>query len=184
MRRTLCGLLGVASTTLLLGVLSSPAVSASDCGFPGCDPGHMSATAYPKAYPPNGSPGTIYIAFSSSVSYDWWWNQWATFSGSSDDGWWGCCPWNPTNNRLTDAWWASGIAVSASIPAGVGFSGQGAGSASYTTDVGGYWRAHHNFSGIQFNAMDLFNVSENVCEDMQFSYDGEYHCTTNHSILV
>ncbi len=144
----------------------------------------MSANQYFHYYPPNGSSGYANVNWSSSIAYPTF-EQWVIFSGSSNGNWLGCCPWNPDSNTLTDDWFASGIAVSVSIswPPGVGFSGSG-GSASYTSNTGANWRNHHNFSGIQFDAFDITSVGENACTDMHFSYDNEYHCTTNHWVYV
>ena len=166
-----------------LGALSAVPASA-DCGWPNCNPANMSGADYSTGYPPNGSPDTIYTAFSSSIAYPFF-ETWVSFSGTSDDGWWGCCPWNPDSNTLSDNWGANGIAVNVVIswPPGVGFSGSG-GSAGYSTNSGANWLNHHNYSNIQFQAADIWSVTQNACSSMQFSWDSEYHCTWTHSVNV
>lgn len=171
-------------TTAAIGFFGTASASA-DCGWPSCNPASLSANQYFLEYPPNGAADDTQVDFSSSIAYPT--NEtWVSYSGSSDANWLGCCPWNPDSNTLTDSWFVSGIVVSVnlSVPPGIGFSGSGGGPISYSTNTGQNWQNHHNFSGVEFDAADIFSVGENACSDMQFSYDGEHHCTSNHWVNV
>ncbi len=184
MRRGLSLVVSVLMTTALIG-LGTAVTASADCGWPSCNPARMSANQYFREYPPNGYAANAQIAFNSSIAYPTY-ETWVSYSGTSDSNWLGCCPWNPDSNQLSDSWFVSGIAVSVYIswPPGIGFSGSGGGPSTYTTNTGANWRNHHNFSGIQFDGFDITSVGENACSDLHFSYDGEYHCTSNHWVYV
>lgn len=180
MKRILA-VLGVTAVMGTFSVIGASSASA-DCGWPSCNPAYISGKVAPWILPPGGNWGQQYVAFSSNIYYPTL-ETWASFSGNSNTQWWGCCPWNANSVTLSDSFMVSGIAVSVSLPPSVGFSGSGS-NASYSTTNSNNWINSHQYSGVDFNAFDLYSVGQNTCSSMQFSWKGFYTCTGSHWVLI
>lgn len=136
------------------------------CGWPNCNPASLSASYTKTITPPGGSSGPIKVYFSSSDPYTIPETR-VTFNGSSYAKWLGSTPYNATKVTDTDTWKASGIAVSISLPPGIGFSGSGD-TATWTTSVSNNWQINHYFNNVQFNAFDIWAIDEYVSGTFQF----------------
>lgn len=172
---------GLAAMLGALVVVEAVPASA-DCGWPYCNPAQIAGSVYPTITPPNGSSGTEYVHFASNVYYPSL-ETWASFSGNSTTQWWGCCPWNANTVELTDQFMVSGLGVSVSVPPSIGLSGSGS-SATYSTTNYNVWLNSHSYSGIDFNAFDIYQVGQNTCGNMQFSWAWFNHCTGSHWVLI
>ncbi|GEM_PF-5817632 len=141
--------------------------------------GYTVADAYFWESPPGGYGWYSEVTWSSSV-YTNYWSTTVQFYGSSDAYWWGSNPWCASGISLTDIWGASGIAVSASIPWGAGFSGSSAGPITWTTDnavCNNYYnRVNHQYSNITLNAFDLYTFDQQDCAVFTFSWSSHQRC--------
>lgn len=128
--------------------------------------------------PPGGVGWYSEVNWSSTV-YTNYFSMTAQFYGQSNAYWWGSHPWCASDISLTDNWGAGGVAVSASIPIGAGFSGS-ATTVTWTTnnaDCNAYEnRVQHNYSDITINGFDLYTFDQQSCAVFTFSYSANNRC--------
>lgn len=131
--------------------------------------------------PPGGVGWISEVIWSSSV----YTNQVSTtvsFNGQSHAYWWGSHPWCADGIALTDSWGATGVAISASIPFGAGFSGSSAGPINFTTsnavctDV--FDQVEHNYTGMTLNGFDIYTFDQQSCAVVTFSYSANNRCAS------
>jgi len=140
----------------------------------------LSASNSIQTCPPGGQCSSTGVWFSTTVNGSSGWVATITFGpGQSQGAWWGCCPWNADAMYLSDNWSVAGLAVSVSIPPGVGFSGSGS-SAGWSGSVSNQWLINHYFNGIQFTSWwALCCPSESATTTSQFG--GSFFTTTANS---
>ncbi len=151
--------------SLLFGLLGASPVSAG-CGWPSCNPAQLSGSDAQIITPPGGKQGDITVSFTSSDPYRVPETR-VTFAGSSKAQWLGSVPFNATTVTLIDSWHVDAIAPSVGYPSGIGITGSG-GDASWSDPNNNTWHVTHNFSGIQFNAIDIVGISETATGRFKF----------------
>lgn len=152
------------SLAVLTFVGASPV--AAGCGWPSCNPARLSGSVTRTITPPGGKSGNITVSFSSSDPYRVPETR-VTFNGSSTAKWLGLSPYNATTVTLIDQWHVDAIAPSVGYPSGVGITGSG-GDATWDDANNATWHVTHNFSGIQFNAVDIIGISETATGRFKF----------------
>jgi hypothetical protein len=140
-------------------------------------PGYVKADEYFDEYPPGGRHWYSEVIFSSTVYTNTWWTT-VQFYGGSDAYWWGWSPWCASGIELTDSFGATGIAVSASIPASAGFSGSSSGPITLTSsdtlcnayvDV-----TEHQYSQVTLNAFQMLTFDQQSYAKFSFSYSAHW----------
>lgn len=129
---------------------------------------HMSATGYVNITPPGGQKSDSQADFTSSVNCGGIITITCTIGGTSDEYWWGGSPVNYTTGGIVNTWWANGLAISASYPAGLGISGTSS-SVSQTPMDRNNWYLNESFGGIGFSTYWVItSVDESAGIDQTF----------------
>jgi len=106
--------------------------------------------------PPGGSSGEIEVGFSTLYTPSCGFLSCSIYinGGKSYADWLGFTPFNARSITLTDKISTTGVAVSVSVPSGVGFSVSGS-TVSLTSTVSNNWEINHSYSGIRFKSYIL-----------------------------
>lgn len=117
--------------------------------------------------PPGGTSGAIKASGYSFVRVPALETHASFEQNSSTAQWLGARPFNATSVTHTDTWGVDGVNISASIPAGVGFSGSNS-QVQWQTAIGNNWASYHNWNQVYFSAFAIYRIKRGVSGAFQF----------------
>jgi hypothetical protein len=126
--------------------------------------------------------GFVRTEFDTHVIYgtDYLVTVWREVDGESETFWAGTSPqYNSSKIKLAESWKFGGIAITVSLPGGVGFSGVGSTIKwSGSDNSGNHWRMGHIYSGLYAQShVCMLNVRQSSEGSHYFSTVGEWVST-------